>query len=225
VTIPIHNLIIEKIRRNRISSTQVADCLDKSGAVEGVRALNPGHHRVGPVFWTYAYNGSNWELHEQVREAPEGSVVLTETFNCGQRAVYGELVAKYLILYRQVAAVVTCGLLRDAASLIRERWPIWLEGVTPIGCVNARNPAPLDPGILARHQALYEGSVAVCDDTGVVIIPRQVLTEEFLGKLDWIEEQEDVWFDCIDRRKWDTYETVCLKRYEKERGDAQGGPR
>jgi 4-hydroxy-4-methyl-2-oxoglutarate aldolase len=215
----IRDRIIQKIRRNRISSTQVADCLDKSGVVEGVRALNPGHHRVGPVFWTYAYNESNWELHEQVRQAPEGSVVLTEAFNCGQRAVYGELVAKYLVLYRQAAALVCCGLLRDAANLIKERWPIWMTGLTPIGCFNRRNTVSPDASSIAEGRALYEEGIAVCDDTGVVVIRKQQQTEDFLGKLDWIEEQEDIWFDCIDRLKWDTYETVCLRRYEQHRRD------
>jgi regulator of RNase E activity RraA len=211
--------IIQKIRRNRISTTQVADCLDKSGVVEGVRALNPGHHRVGPVFWTYAYNESNWELHDQIREVPEGAVVLTETFSCNRRAVYGELVSKYLLLYRQAAALVVCGLIRDVANLIKERWPIWMEGITPIGCFNVRNSVLLEPALVNERRARYEGGIAVCDDTGVVVIARQHLNEAFLNKLDWIEEQEDVWFDCIDRLKWDTYETVCLKRYERLKGD------
>lgn len=215
----VRSRVIEKIRRNRISSTQVADCLDKSGVVSGVRALNPGHHRVGPVLWTYAYNESNWELHEQVRAAPEGTIVLTETLRCGERAVYGELVAKYLILYRQVAALVCRGYLRDVANLLKERWPIWLEGATPIGCLNVRNPAPPDPRWLEERRDFHDGAVAVCDDTGVVVARRHQLTESFVGKLDWIEEQEDIWFDCIDRLKWDTFETVCLKRYEQERGE------
>jgi hypothetical protein len=30
-----------------------------------------------------------------------------------------------------------------------------------------------------------------------------------------IEEQEDVWFNCIDRLKYSTFETVCLKKYEE----------
>jgi regulator of RNase E activity RraA len=219
--------VIDKIKRNRISTTQVADCLDKSGAVEGVHALNAGHHRVGPVFWTYAYNEGNWEFHEQIREAPEGAVVLTEAFNCGRRAVYGELVAKYLILYRQVAALVLRGWLRDVPPLLKERWPLWMEGSTPIGCHNRKNEAPLDPELLEQQRALYEGAIAVCDDTGVVVIPRELITEGFLRKLDWIEEQEDVWFDCIDRRKLDTYETVCLRLYEQpgaDRGKRPGRP-
>lgn len=40
-----------------------------------------------------------------------------------------------------------------------------------------------------------------------------MMTEDFLNKLHHIEEQEDTWFECIDHRKWDTYDTVCLKKY------------
>jgi len=48
------------------------------------------------------------------------------------------------------------------------------------------------------------------------MIPKELHNEEFLGKLDWIEEQEDIWFECIDRRKWSTYDTVCLKKYKED---------
>jgi 4-hydroxy-4-methyl-2-oxoglutarate aldolase len=212
----IREQIIHKIKRNRISTTQVADCLDKTGAIDGLRALTLGHHKVGPVFWTYACNESNWELHDQVREAPEGAVVITETFNCGQRAVYGELVSKYMILYRQVAALVVRGWVRDVPPLIKENWPIWLEGVTPIGCFNRQNDAALDPRIVAERKEHYDSAVAICDDSGVVVVRKPWISEGFLAKLDWIEEQEDVWFDCIDRRKMDTYETVCQRKYEQK---------
>ncbi|NWP75080.1 RraA family protein, partial [Escherichia coli] len=69
-----------------------------------------------------------------------------------------------------------------------------------------------------RLRADYHDSIAVCDDSGVVIIPKAHHNQAFLDKLDWIEEQEDIWFDCIDRRKWSTFETVCLKRYQGEEG-------
>ena len=55
----IQQQIIEKIRRNRISTTEVADCLGKTGALPGVAALNRGHFRVGEIFWTYAYNSNS----------------------------------------------------------------------------------------------------------------------------------------------------------------------
>ncbi len=208
--------IVDKIQRNRISSTEIADCIDKTGAIPQVHALNRGHHRVGRVFWTYAYNESNWELHEQIRNAPARSIVVTETFQCGTRAIYGSLVAKFLILYRQVGGLVVSGNLRDAPDLIKENWPVWLEGLTPVGCFNRQNPQPIDANLMEERRAQYDGAIAICDDTGVVIVPKKSLDEAFLGKLDWIEEQEDIWFDCIDRRKWDTFEAVCLKRYLEE---------
>ncbi len=53
----------------------------------------------------------------------------------------------------------------------------------------------------------------VCDDSGCVLIPKEELNERFLDKLIKIEEQEDIWYDCIDCRKWTTYKTICQKAY------------
>lgn len=64
-----------------------------------------------------------------------------------------------------------------------------------------------------EHQALYDETVAVCDDCGVVIIPKDQLTEEFYNKLVHIEEQEDIWFDRLDHFKETTFEIVCQKAY------------
>ena len=40
--------------------------------------------------------------------------------------------------------------------------------------------------------------------------------EEFIEKLHNIEDQEDIWFACLDHKKWDTYDIVCKKRYLTE---------
>lgn len=205
--------IVDKIRRNRISTTEIADCLEKTGALEGVRPINPRHHCVGPASWVYAYNESNWEFHEQIRDIPEGNIVVVEAIDCKHRAVFGSLVSKFLVLYRQARAIVTVGYVRDAPHIIRENWPVWCLGVTPIGCFNRKNESPLDPDLLQSRRAHYDGAIAVADDSGAVIIPGNRVNAELLDKLDWIETQEDIWFDCIDRLKWDTYDTVCLKKY------------
>jgi regulator of RNase E activity RraA len=209
--------IIQKIRQNRISTTEVADCMNKTGLLSNkLYALNSRHFKVGLVKWTYAINESNWEHHEQIAEIDPGYVVITEPFHCAERAIFGDLVTKYLMLYRQSEALVVLGKLRDIPHLIKENYPIWLEGVSPIGCFNIKGETDLDSAIISERRAFYDGSIAVCDDSGVVIIPKELHTEEFLKKLDWIEEQEDIWFDCIDRRKWSTYDTVCLKKYLNE---------
>lgn len=206
-------LIIEKIRTNRISATEVADCMNKTGAVPEVYPLNRGHFKVGKVKWTYAWNESNYEHHEQIQEVEPRTILITEPFNCGERAIFGDLVSKYLMLYQQAEALVVMGKLRDLPRLIKENYAIWLTGGSPIGCFNTKSEVGLDPQIIEERKAYYDGAIGVCDDSGVVIIPKELHHEAFVKKLDWIEEQEDIWFDCIDRRKWSTFETVCLKKY------------
>ncbi len=208
--------IIEQIRLNRISTTEIADCMNKSGAISGIRPLTAGHFRVGPVFFAYAYNQTNYELHEQLRELPYGHIVIAEALDCEQRALFGSLVSKYIMLYRKAEAIVTDGYLRDASRLIKERWPIWCKDVTPIGCFNRKSDTPAPEAWLQQRRELYEGAIAVCDDSGVVVIPQKLQTEEFLEKLAFIEKQEDIWFFCIDTLKWDTFRTVCKKEYKND---------
>ncbi len=209
--------IIDLILRNRISSTEVADCMKKTGAVSDVFPINKQKFAVGPVKWVYGYKDSNWEIHEQIREVNKGEIVYIETFDSTDRAVFGSLVSKYLLFYKQASAIVTSGYLRDAHTLIKENYPIWAKGVTPLGFFNHKNTSSLDQKIIDARKKMYDGSIAVCDDSGVVIIPPSEVNKRFIEKLIAIEEQEDLWFDCIDRRKWSTFDTVCLKKYLENR--------
>lgn len=212
----IQDKIITKIRRNRISTTQVADCLGKTGAIPDVRPLRQSTFAVGPVFLAYAYNESNWELHEQIQDVAPGDIVLVETDQCNDRAIFGELVAKYLALYRGAAAIVVNGHVRDANHILKEQYPVWCKGATPIGCFNRPNNEPIDSVVLGKWKEAYQGAVAVCDDSGVVVIPPDRITESFLDNLDFIELQEDIWFYYLDTKKMSTYETVCLKKYRED---------
>ena len=41
--------IIDYIQTNKVSSTEVADCLGKTGAIPNVYPVNPGQFRAGKV--------------------------------------------------------------------------------------------------------------------------------------------------------------------------------
>ena len=207
--------IIEYIQMNKVSTTEVADCLGKTGVLPGIYPVNQGQFRAGRVKWVYAYNESNWDVHEQIRDVQKGDIVYIEAFHCNDRAIIGELVSKYILLYRRGAAIVTNARMRDAHKLIKEKYPVWCAGFSPVGCFNTKNEEIFDRRIIESRKQDVDGAVIVCDDSGVVLIPKAQLTEEFYGKLEAIEEQEDIWFDCIDRRKWDTVDTVCLKKYKE----------
>ena len=209
----IKSQIIDYIQRNRVSTTEVADCLGKAGALDGIMPVNRAHFRVGNVKWVYAYAESNWSIHEQIISTEENDVVFMEAFKCGTRAIVGELVSKYILLYKQASAIICNAPFRDAAALIRENYPIWCKGFTPVGCFNKKPDTELDLEILESHREKYDNTIAVCDDCGVVIIPKDFHTMEFLKKLHAIEEQEDIWFNRLDRHKENTFDIVCLKKY------------
>lgn len=206
--------IISYIRSNRISTTEVSDCLDKTGSLYEVKAVNQQHFTVGPVYWVYAYGESNWHVHEQIQSVPAGSIVIIEPFECKERSIIGDIVSKYLLLYQQCDAIVVMGNVRDASRLIKENWPIWSQGFNPVGCFNC-DVEVKSRSMIEGSRRRFNNSIAVCDDTGVVVIEEDRQTEAFIESLHFIEEQEDIWYDCIDRKKWSTYDTICLKRYLK----------
>lgn len=209
--------IVDYIKRNRVTTTEVADCLGKSGALEGVTAINRGHFRVGIIRWTYAYSESNWQVHKDLTDVQKEEVIFIDSFECNGRAIIGELVSKYLLLYRQASAIVCRAPMRDAGAVIRENYPIWSMGLSPVGCFNMPPQQEADEGRIRPAREFYEGAIAVCDDAGVVIIPKELHTEEFLNKLIAIEQQEDIWFERLDRKQENTFEIVCEKKYLQER--------
>lgn len=205
---------LDFIEANKISTSEIADVLGKTGQIEGVHALNPGLFKVGEVKVIYAINNSNYEVHKQLARCDDmkDKILFVYNVNC-DHAVFGDLVSKYILLYKRAKAIVINGKLRDAHTLIKEKYPIWLQDVSPIGCVNYPNGQEIDSVLLRKIKTEYEGNIMVCDDSGVVKIPKDIINEKLLIKLHLIEFQEDIWFYCIDTLKMSTYDTVVLKKY------------
>lgn len=204
---------VNLMEANKISTTEVADVLGKTGQIEKVHALNQGMYVAGEVAFIYAINDSNYEVHRQLAEKDiKGKILFVYNVNCS-RAVFGDLVSKYILLYKRAKAIVINGKLRDAHTLIKEKYPIWLENVSPIGCVNRPNGEDINPKLLDELKAKYEGSIMVCDDSGVVMVPKEKINEQLIAKLQFIEFQEDIWFYCLDTLKMSTFDIVCKKKY------------
>lgn len=204
--------IIETIKRNRISTTEVADALGKKGALPDIYPVNEGLSKVGRVRCIFASHESNYAVHEQVRKIEEHEVAIVFTHECKGRAILGDLVAKYVLLYKGAEALIVNGRVRDVSALKRERFPVWSLGYNPIGCFNRQAPAFPEKQREAIMQQ-FEGGIAVCDDGGVVVIPPASCNKDMLERLEKIELQEDIWFFCLDTLKWDTKKIVCDKEY------------
>ena len=206
--------MISIIKKNRISSVEVADALNKTGVIEGPKALVKGKFVVGEVQYIYGHSETNWPIHEQGEKINEGGLLYVDTFNCNNKAAFGDVVAKYFILYKGIEGVVVNGLLRDVHTLVKESYPLWCKGITPLGCFNKNIEASdLILNEASIRKQYFEGGIMVCDDSGCTFIHKDLITEETLRKLEFIELQEDIWYYCIDTLKWSTFKTICQKAY------------
>jgi len=205
-----HQEIIDFIRINRVSTSQIADCMNKSGVMPNIFPVNYGHHAVGSVSWIYAANNSNWSLHRDIQNVESSSIVLVSQVDCEDRALLGELVAKFLILYRQCSAVVVDGNIRDTNRIRKENWPVWCKSVSPVGCFNHEVDDSLVQDWVLQNRSKYNGTIAICDDCGIVIIPHELINSEMISKLCLIEENEDKWQLGINYHKKTTFQVICL---------------
>lgn len=209
--------IIEFLRSNQMSTEEVSDAMGKIGALDSIAPIKSNHYMVGEVQYVYAHDDSNWSIHEQIRDIESGKILYVDAFNVGNYAIFGELVSLFIIEKKGATAIILNGKVRDLNGLIKRNYPIWCKGITPIGCFNKEMTPSSD--ILEssrRNKEYFEGTIAVCDDSGVVIIPKSEINASFLERLQNMNAQEKIWFDCVENKDWNTYDTVCLKKYRNE---------
>jgi 4-hydroxy-4-methyl-2-oxoglutarate aldolase len=200
--------------RDRISTTMACDVMNKSGWINDITPINRGHHLAGEVKYIFAHAGTNYHLHKQISDTEEDKIIFVDAIDCDQRAVFGDIVANYLLQHRQARAIVTNGYMRDVPELVRDNLPIWCKGGTPIGCHKVQTPVSDEVAkFVEERRQLFESSILICDDSGVALVSPEWINEDFKNKIDFIEAQEEVWHYCVHTLKWSTYETVCLQRY------------
>lgn len=209
--------IVDLIRKNRISTTEIADALGKTGSVPGVFPLNSLKYAVGKIRWIRPLNDSNFILHKELENVQPGEVVYVRPLNFSNVAVFGDLVAKYTLLYKQASAIVVEGNVRDTARLVREQYPIWCMSSNPVGAVNFQTHSEVELSSVLDGETY--GGIAICDEGGVVVIPKKAINEDLSKKLHHIEALEDLWHYCLNTLKWSTYDIVVKKRYLEEGQD------
>jgi regulator of RNase E activity RraA len=81
---------------------------------------------------------------------------------------------------RNVAALVTDGVLRDRAGVLMSALPVWCAGVAAPASVNGLTFVGWQQPIGCGGCAIFPGDVIVADDDGAVIIPQGMV--EFVAR-------------------------------------------
>lgn len=210
--------ILHYLEEHRVSTEEIADILGKTGVVKGVYPINDNKYVVGEIQYVYAYNNSNWPVHEQLRDLQFGRVLFVDTlFVDDDHAVFGELVSSFIMENKKARAIVVNGTMRDLEGLRKRQYAVWCKGITPIGCFNVQPSRNAEINRQAkRGMDYYDGAIAVCDSSGVVVIPKCEINDDFITKMENMVEQERIWFECVEQKGWNTYDTVCLKKYKEQ---------
>ena len=212
----IRDKLINYIKVNRVSTTELSDALSKSGSVLGVRPIDyqSARHKVGKIKCVFAYNNSNFLVHEDLKKVNANDTVIIFTKKFNNKSIIGDLIAKFTLLYKQASSIVVLGNVRDLPKLIKERYPIWCKGFNPVGSENifkGNFPKNEKTKILKK----FDGGIAVCDATGVVLVEKNKISQKLFDKIKFIEKQEDYWYHCLDVKKWDTKKIIVDKSYKK----------
>ncbi|RFC62765.1 ribonuclease activity regulator RraA [Fulvimarina endophytica] len=177
-----------------VSTATVTTILLKKGLrnvwVRGAMPLSPGQARiVGPAFTlrfvpsredlaTPASWGSPISTRAAIEAMPEGCVVVADAMGVTDAGIFGDILCARMAK-RNVAGLVTDGVLRDVVGVKNSGLPVWSRGFAAPPSVAALTFVGWQETIGCGHVAIVPDDVMVVDDDGAVVIP-QALVDDVL---------------------------------------------
>lgn len=202
--------ILKFIKENTMSTSDVADALGRKGHIEGIKAINKGAYAVGTAYYTYALHDSNWYTHRDFQKIPEGSIVFVDSiYTSDSLAIAGELMICYAQRKRGACGMVFNGSIRDVERL--KYYNVWAKGRSPIVCHKSQSNKSTSGAINVHIEKLkkeFESSILVCDDTGIVRVPSEAMTDEFMRSLKEVRQRERLWKEELEKGK-STFDITC----------------
>lgn len=155
-----------------ISPTIVADVAGRRGALDArVRTMTPGLSAVGTAVTVEVRPGDNLMIHAALMLAGPGDILVVDGKGDTSAALMGEL----MCAHAQVAgirAVVLDGAVRDVKALRQGSLPVFAVGSNPNGPTRTQG-GRIGLPVSVGGVTVAAGDLVMCDDDGVVAVPRQ----------------------------------------------------
>ena len=123
--------------------------------------------------------GSPISTRAAIEEMPEGAVAVADAMGVPSAGIFGDILCARM-KKRNVAALVTDGVVRDRVGVSRTGLPIWCSGVASPASVNGLTFIGWQQPIGCGGCAIFPGDVIVADDDGAVVIPQALV--EFVAQ-------------------------------------------
>ena len=114
-----------------------------------------------------------------IEEMPESAVVVADAMGMTSAGIFGDILCARM-KKRNIAALVTDGVVRDRAGVLMSALPVWCAGVAAPASVNGLTFVGWQQPIGCGGCAIFPGDIIVADDDGAVVIPQAML--EFVAQ-------------------------------------------
>jgi len=175
-----------------ITTATLTTVLHKKGLrnvwLRGPKPLRPGQTRlVGPAF-TLRFiparedlaTPESWASPISTRAAieamPPGCVAVADAVGVTDAGIFGDILCQR-IKVRGVAGLVTDGVVRDLAGILRTDLPVWCTGAAAPASIAGLTFINWQEPIACGGVAIFPGDIIVADDDGAVVIPQALLAE------------------------------------------------
>ena len=156
--------------------------------VRGSFPLKPGQKRVaGPAF-TLRFIPSredlatpeSWSSPVSTRTAieamPEGCIAVVAADGCRDAGVFGDILCARMA-YRNVAAMVTDGVVRDRQGVLDTGLGVWAAGAAAPPSVAGLTFVNWQEPVGCGGVAIFPDDLIVADDDGIVVVPAKLVNE------------------------------------------------
>jgi regulator of RNase E activity RraA len=109
-----------------------------------------------------------------IEDMPAGCVAVVDAMGVTDAGIFGDILCARMAK-RGVAALVTDGVVRDAAGVLATGLPVWCSGAAAPPSVAGLTFVAWQQPIGCGGVAVYPGDVIVADDDGAVLIPAALL--------------------------------------------------
>lgn len=170
-----------------LPTANIGDAQERFGTATGIHAVWPGATVSGRAFTVLTRAGDNLLVHEAMRQASPGDVIVINGGGDLTRALLGDLIgirAKAL----GIAGFVVDGAVRDAEGLATIPLPVFARGVTPAGPYKS-GPGRLQLPVAIGGVVVAPGDFVVGDGDGVVVVP-SASAAETLAAAQQVEARE-----------------------------------
>ena len=155
----------------------LSDSMDRTGGLRGLHWVPGGRwpRVAGPALTVRTRPGDNLVIHRALDLAEPGDVLVVDAGGSLERAVLGEIMARYAAT-RGLAALVIDGAIRDVEGLAAGPVAVFALGVNHLGPYKD-GPGELHGPVQAGGTVVRSGDVVVGDGDGVVVLPHERVAE------------------------------------------------